>query len=73
MNRLNPTRVLPRSEEATLDKPTKTTASIPSDLYGQLWSLIARERTRGNKLTIQQVLIDSLRTYLAERLKEDAA
>ena len=67
------THTMQPSVEIAPDKPTKTTASIPSDLYGQLWSLIARERTRGNKLTIQQVLIDSLRSYLAERIKEDAA
>ena len=61
------------SDLTELEKPTKTTASIPADLYGQMWHLIAHERSHGRKLTVQQVLIASLRSYLEERVKEDAA
>lgn len=52
-------------------KPTKTTASIPADLYGQMWAQIAEARRRGVKLTVQQILVSALRDYLAG--KDEAA
>src|SRR4051812_39745314 len=39
----------PQSEMVA--KRTKTTASIPADLYGQMWQLIANERIAGRRLT----------------------
>jgi hypothetical protein len=56
-----------------VDRPTKTTASIPADLYGQMWQFIARARTRGQKLTVQQILITALRDYLLKEAKDAAA
>ena len=55
------------------ERPTKTTANIPADLYGQMWGLIAQARGRGEKLTVQQVLVSALRNYLAEKAKDEAA
>jgi len=68
-------KTLPIDASASIaaDKPTKTTASIPADLYGQMWHLIARERSAGRRLTAQEIMIDALRIYLADRLKVDAA
>ena len=57
---------------AATDKPTRTTAVIPADLYGDLWELISAERRAGRKTTMQEIINDALRKYLAER-KSDAA
>lgn len=54
-------------------KRTKTTASIPADLYGQMWHLIASERSAGRRLTAQDIMIEALREYLDSRKKEAAA
>jgi len=56
-----------------LEKRTKTTASIPADLYGQMWHLIASERSAGRRLTAQDVMIEALRDYLESRKKDAAA
>jgi hypothetical protein len=61
----------PQSE--MIAKRTKTTASIPADLYGQMWQLIANERIAGRKLTAQDIMIDALREYLETRRKETVA
>lgn len=61
------------STAGTAERPTKTTASIPADLYGQMWQFIARARTRGQKLTVQQILITALRDYLHEHARDAAA
>ena len=61
----------PQSEMTT--KRTKTTASIPADLYGQMWQLIANERVAGRRLTAQDIMIDALREYLEARKKEAVA
>lgn len=57
----------------TMAKRTKTTASIPADLYGQMWQLIANERIAGRRLTAQNIMIEALREYLEARKKEAAA
>jgi hypothetical protein len=57
----------PQSEMVA--KRTKTTASIPADLYGQMWQLIANERIAGRRLTAQDIMIDALRKYLEARKK----
>lgn len=54
-------------------KPTKTTACIPADLYGQMWQLIACERSAGRKLTAQAIMVEALREYLEARKKGAAA
>ena len=61
------------SQNETIEKRTKTTASIPADLYGQMWSLIASERSAGHRLTAQDVMIEALREYLVSRRKDAAA
>ena len=61
----------PQSE--MIAKRTKTTASIPADLYGQMWQLIANERVAGRRLTAQDIMIDALREYLEARKKEAVA
>lgn len=61
----------PQSEMIT--KRTKTTASIPADLYGQMWHLIASERGAGRRLTAQDIMIKALREYLETRKKDAAA
>ena len=61
----------PQSE--MIAKRTKTTASIPADLYGQMWQLIANERIAGRRLTAQDIMIDALREYLEARKKEAVA
>jgi hypothetical protein len=61
----------PQSE--MIVKRTKTTASIPADLYGQMWQLIANERIAGRRLTAQDIMIDALREYLEARKKEAVA
>ena len=61
----------PQSEMVA--KRTKTTASIPADLYGQMWQLIANERIAGRRLTAQDIMIDALREYLEARRKEAVA
>jgi hypothetical protein len=61
----------PQSE--MVGKRTKTTASIPADLYGQMWQLIANERIAGRRLTAQDIMIDALREYLEARKNEAAA
>lgn len=55
------------------DKRTKTTASIPADLYGQMWQLIASERSAGRRLTAQDIMVEALRDYLESRKKDAAA
>jgi hypothetical protein len=57
----------PQSE--MIAKRTKTTASIPADLYGQMWQLIADERIAGRRLTAQDIMIHALREYLEARKK----
>jgi hypothetical protein len=54
-------------------KQTKTTANIPADLYGQMWQLIACERTAGRRLTAQAIMVEALREYLEARKKDAAA
>jgi hypothetical protein len=61
----------PRREMS--DKRTKTTASIPADLYGQMWQLIASERSAGRRLTAQDIMVEALRDYLESRKKDAAA
>lgn len=61
----------PQSE--MIAKRTKTTASIPADLYGQMWQLIANERIAGRRLTAQDIMIDALREYLEAKKKEAVA
>jgi hypothetical protein len=61
----------PQSEMVA--KRTKTTASIPADLYGQMWQLIANERSAGRRLTAQDIMIDALREYLEARKREAVA
>ena len=61
----------PKSE-MTL-KRTKTTVSIPADLYGLMWQLIGSERGAGRMLTAQDIIIDALRNYLETRKKAAAA
>ena len=61
----------PQSEMVA--KRTKTTASIPADLYGQMWQLIANERIAGRRLTAQDIMIDALREYLEARRKAAVA
>jgi hypothetical protein len=54
-------------------KRTKTTASIPADLYGQMWQLIACERSEGKRTTAQAIMIEALREYLEARKKGASA
>ena len=61
----------PQRESA--EKRTKTTTSLPADLYGQMWRLIARERSAGHRLTAQDVMLEALREYLNAREKGVAA
>jgi hypothetical protein len=60
-------------ERETAVPPTKTTASLPAELYGQMWQLIARERGAGRRLTAQTVMVEALREYLKARKKGGAA
>jgi hypothetical protein len=62
-----------KRQDKTLVKPTKTTACIPADLYGQMWHLIACERSAGRKLTAQAIMVEALREYLEARKKGAAA
>ncbi len=56
-----------------IQKPTKTTITLPSDLYGQVWQLVAKERSAGKKVTAQDIMLEALREYLAAKQKEAAA
>jgi|GEM_PF-5160269 len=56
-----------------MQRPTKTTVTLPSDLYGQMWQVIANERSAGKKVTAQDIMIEALRDHLTARQKEVAA
>lgn len=56
----------------TTAKPTRTTAVIPADLYGDVWEEIAKEKRAGHKVTMQEIINDSLRLYLEQRKKNAA-
>lgn len=60
-------------ESVMVQRPTKTTVNLPPDLYGEVWQLIARERSGGKRLTTQDIMIDALRVYLNSKRKEAAA
>jgi hypothetical protein len=60
-------------ESEMVQKPTKTTVTLPSDLYGQMWQLVANSRSAGKKVTAQDIMLEALREYLAARKKEAAA
>ena len=65
-----------QSEKAASEaaaRPTKTTANLPAELYGQMWQWIARERGAGRRLTAQTVMVEALREYLKARKKGGAA
>jgi hypothetical protein len=61
------------ANDETTARPTKTTACLPAELYGQMWQLIARERGAGRRLTAQTVMVEALREYLKARKKGGAA
>jgi hypothetical protein len=60
-------------EKQDVVKPTKTTVSVPADLYAEMWFLMAGERGAGRKLTAQEIMIDALRDYLHARKQAAAA
>jgi hypothetical protein len=74
MKSLGKDKHLPKKrQEKILVKPTKTTACIPADLYGQMWHLIACERSAGRRLTTQAIMVETLRKYLETRKTGTAA
>jgi hypothetical protein len=73
IDRLPKKRQSERAASETAARPTKTTANLPADLYGQMWQLIARERGAGRRLTAQTVMVEALREYLKARKKGGAA
>ena len=73
IDRLPKKRQSEKDASETAARPTKTTANLPADLYGQMWQLIARERGAGRRLTAQTVMVEALREYLKARKKGGAA
>jgi hypothetical protein len=62
-----------KAASETAARPTKTTANLPAELYGQMWQWIARERGAGRRLTAQSVMVEALREYLKARKKGGSA
>jgi hypothetical protein len=73
IDRLPKKRQSEKAAGETAARPTKTTASLPAEIYGQMWQLIARERGAGRRLTAQTVMVEALREYLKARKKGGAA
>jgi len=65
--------MMKKGPESEMQRPTKTTVTLPSDLYGQMWQVIANERSAGKKVTAQDIMIEALRDHLTARQKEVAA
>ncbi len=60
-------------ESEMMQKPTKTTVSLPADLASEIWEMIAQERRAGRRITQQDIMLGALREYFAGRKKEAAA
>jgi hypothetical protein len=68
---MNVMKKMPENE--MVQKPTKTTVSLPADLGSEIWDMIAEERRAGRRVTQQDILLDALRCYFAGRKKAAVA
>lgn len=53
------------------NKPTKTTLVLPPDLYGDVWDMIAAEKKKGRRATMQDLLQEAVQEYVDRRKKKD--